>query len=261
MQHVSPGEEPVGSEGAANTNTTATSTTTTKGNKVNPVGSKSPVRTGAALTVNRDGDDLDVPDRLPAIAGSGSGAFRYRKMNAALEGLLKNLRFHQVGGSTVSLANSSDWNVELNHDSSDPPVDGQEFQQGWPKFVDLVAHVLSPPVMESGEVTDIAVLRPTAARNSSNDKQFDEAIEEAWEVQSLHGLDGAIRDMAVLLGSCSAPHNNQLQSLEELMRMMCDDSCDDFIRLMGLNVVRACIYINPDKPNSSDKEQLREYIR
>jgi len=113
----------------------------------------------------------------------------------------------------------------------------------------------------------------------------------------VHGLDGAVRDMALLFGSCEAPHNRSLQSLEasaagatrngsrvpgvwlslwvqgltgsggwqELMAMLCSDSCDDVIKLTGLKVVRACVYIDPDKkyPSEKDREksQVDEYLR
>jgi hypothetical protein len=50
----------------------------------------------------------------------------------------------------------------------------------------------------------------------------------------VHGLDGAVRDMALLFGSSKAPHNSGLQSLETLMAMICGESCDDVIKLTGL---------------------------
>lgn len=118
----------------------------------------------------------------------------------------------------------------------------------------------------------------------------------------MQGMDGAVRDMALLFGSRKAPHNGELQSLEKLMSAMCEDSCDDQMKLTGvrrhvrraaslissvesgstwswsyemgvcvwnpaagLKIVRAIIYLDPDKPCASErdrnKEQLEEYVR
>ena len=53
--------------------------------------------------------------------------------------------------------------------------------------------------------------------------------------------------------------NEELQSLKELMTMLCDKECEESIRLTGLKVIRAIIYLNPDEDSLSVHNRDTEF--
>jgi hypothetical protein len=75
------------------------------------------------------------------------------------------------------------------------------------------------------------------------------------------GMNVAIFDVAQLFGSEKTYLNGDFQSLKQLMLLMCDPECDDAIKLTGLKVLRAILYLNPDAPYASQDNQEIEYER
>ena len=68
-----------------------------------------------------------------------------------------------------------------------------------------------------------------------------------------------IKDIAQMLGSRKSHANDDFQSLKEFMKLLCVDECQVTVRNTGVKVVRAILYINPDK--NSSKVQDGEYER
>jgi hypothetical protein len=60
-------------------------------------------------------------------------------------------------------------------------------------------------------------------------------------------MTAAIADMAIMLGSRKTYRNSEFQVLGDFMRLLCDEQSDDpLLRLNGLRVVRAILYLSPD---------------
>jgi len=75
------------------------------------------------------------------------------------------------------------------------------------------------------------------------------------------GMNAAVFDVAQLFGSEKTYLNGDFQSLKQLMLLLCDPECNDAIKLTGLKVLRAILYLNPDAPYASQDNQKIEYER
>jgi len=94
---------------------------------------------------------------------------------------------------------------------------------------------------------------------------MNESVHGTSNLHTPDGMDEAIRDIARLFGSAlsseSSPSNAGLQSLTEMMKMLCDDlACEVSFQLTGIKVLRACLYITSVE-KSSEKDRLCEFIR
>ena len=79
------------------------------------------------------------------------------------------------------------------------------------------------------------------------------------DVRGSESMNNAIKDIALMFGSKRTHANEQLQSLKELMRMLCDKECEDNIRLTGLKAIRAIVYMNPDQDSLSAHGRNSEF--
>jgi len=74
-------------------------------------------------------------------------------------------------------------------------------------------------------------------------------------------MNPAIKDIALLFGSTDTVHNGELQSLKELVTVLSEDQCDETLRLTGLKVLRAILYLQPNGMVTSPKSLDDEYKR
>jgi hypothetical protein len=72
-------------------------------------------------------------------------------------------------------------------------------------------------------------------------------------------MNGAIQDMALLIGSRKTHQNEEFQSLKELMKTLCASDTEDKIKIVGLKAVRAMIYMNPDLGHVSKQHHDDEF--
>jgi hypothetical protein len=79
--------------------------------------------------------------------------------------------------------------------------------------------------------------------------------------QEGQGLNKAIKDMAILFGSSKSYRNNDFQSLKQVIILLCQDDCDDALRLTGLKTLRAMMYLMPDADVSTTEYRENEYDR
>jgi len=92
--------------------------------------------------------------KLKAQDGGGGGMFGFCAMNQALETLLKSFEHHEIGSVRVTFQQpTSDSGRANSHGAATAASDAtalrrHHFQEGWARFVDVVAHELSPPVSE-----------------------------------------------------------------------------------------------------------------
>ena len=75
-------------------------------------------------------------------------------------------------------------------------------------------------------------------------------------------MNNAIKDMALMFGCPQTHQNEDLGSLKELMTMLTDPECEDSMRLPGLKIIRAIIYMNPANAEIySVEERNKEFER
>jgi len=74
-------------------------------------------------------------------------------------------------------------------------------------------------------------------------------------------MDEAIKDIALLFGSAASHENGHFQSLKELLTVLKDKDCDPSIKIIGLKILRAILYMVPDDPHISFDHQTTEYER
>ena len=81
------------------------------------------------------------------------------------------------------------------------------------------------------------------------------------ETEEGRTMIGCIKDMATMLGSRKSFQNDELQTLGEFIRELASEQCDPLVQLNGLRVVRAVLYIQPDRESTSLELQEKEYQR
>jgi len=86
----------------------------------------------------------------------------------------------------------------------------------------------------------------------------DQLVGKGGYLPKLH-LKNEIRDLSRLLGSCKSPANDDLKSLKLFMHLLCEKSCEGFVRRDGVRIVRAILYMHPDKHGKG--KQNSEYER
>jgi hypothetical protein len=104
---------------------------------------------------------------------------------------------------------------------------GQQFQIGWRYFRTKLA--------------DLLQVAPTSPEGNS------------------FSLESEVMGLAMIYGSRKSAANNELQSLRVLMELLCHESCEESVRSLGVRVVRAILYMNPDSNNQ--EHQRAEYAR
>ena len=72
-------------------------------------------------------------------------------------------------------------------------------------------------------------------------------------------LNKSIQDIALTLGSTNAYMNDHLQSLREFCRVIARPESDEFLRLLGLKVLRAILYMRPDQEGISRAKLENEF--
>ena len=69
-----------------------------------------------------------------------------------------------------------------------------------------------------------------------------------------HSMDKAIFHIALLLGGRSTYMNDDHQALKELLRLMMSRECDETLKLHGLHVLRAILYLQPGRLSAEQQE-------
>ena len=154
----------------------------------------------------------------------------------ALHSLLSRLRYDKISKSLVELITCmSSLGIQGPQlvvipdavEATSPVEPGREeyFRQGWASFCSYYAH------------------------------------RHNIDLKDGNAMNSAIKDMALMFGSSKSYQNEQLQSLKELLQMLCDPECDDSIKLTALKVIRGVVYMNPDHASSSPQSASTEYAR
>jgi len=140
----------------------------------------------------------------------------------------------------------------------------------WRKFSTTLAQVLAC-LKTGGDISSPAKNSSVISRSPNRvpDKttqfnagwtRFRSYLADCLHVSSNDGrsTDAEIQDVALLFGSKRVACNEELQSLQEMMKLLCkEDEMDVMLLEAGLRVLRAILYLNPDE--LSTEQQQKEY--
>jgi len=178
--------------------------------------------------------------RWDVFIGTPSEGFRalaegVRNSAVGLYSVASKLKYEKMGNKLVELItcmtargiDGINLQLEIDEDNGPPPQAGPErcFQEGWTSFCTLLSHRLG--------------VNPIEGR----------------------GMDEAIKDIALLFGSVKTHQNDRLQSLKQLLNVTHDPACDSAMKVLGLKVIRALMYMIPDRPHVSAAQHETEYQR
>ena len=78
--------------------------------------------------------------------------------------------------------------------------------------------------------------------------------------QEGRSMERSIKDIAMMLGSRETAHNARFETLKEFVELISDTSdVDSLVQLNGLKIVRAILYVQPDKRQFSTADRDEEF--